>query len=31
MAPEKMDMDQHPNAGKEKSSKEIPNGFNLHK
>lgn len=31
MVPEKMNMDQHPDAGKEESSKKIPNGFYLHK
>ena len=31
MIPEEMDMNQHPNAGKKKSSKEVANGFNLQK
>lgn len=31
MVPQKLDMDQHPNAGKEKSRKKVANWFNLRK
>lgn len=31
MIPKEMDMDKHSNAGKEKSSKKIPNWLNLQK
>lgn len=30
MIPKKMNVDQHPNAGKEESSKKVANRFNLH-